>query len=90
MASNPLAELGSFLTATEAERLALQLDTGTPVSIAVREIAIARQLAQTYATQIGSHAVQLLGGHGYVNEYPNERWYRDLRGVGVLEGTLLV
>ena len=43
MASDPLAELGSFLTATEAERLALQFDAGTPPSIAVREIALARR-----------------------------------------------
>lgn len=43
MASDPLAGLGSFLTATEAERLALQFETGTPVSIAVREIAVSRR-----------------------------------------------
>lgn len=43
MGSEPLAVLGSFLTATEAERLAQQFDTGTPVSIAVREIAISRR-----------------------------------------------
>lgn len=43
MASDPLAELGSFLTATEAERLAMQFGTGTPVSVAVREIAISRR-----------------------------------------------
>lgn len=43
MASDPLTELGSFLTATEASRLAMQFETGTPVSIAVREIAIARR-----------------------------------------------
>ena len=68
-------------------RAASRLDLGKDAS---HQIAHARQLAATYATQIGSHAVQLLGGHGYVKEYPNERWYRDLRGVGVLEGTLLV
>ncbi|MBJ7471947.1 MAG: acyl-CoA dehydrogenase family protein [Solirubrobacteraceae bacterium] len=68
-------------------RAAARLDAGKDAS---HQIAHARQLAATYATQIGSHAVQLLGGHGYVKEYPNERWYRDLRGVGVLEGTLLV
>lgn len=43
MASDARAELGSFLTATEAERLALQFETGTPVSVAVREIAISRR-----------------------------------------------
>ena len=68
-------------------RAAARLDSGKDAS---HQIAHARQLAATYAAQIGSHAVQLLGGHGYVKEYPNERWYRDLRGVGVLEGTLLV
>ncbi len=68
-------------------RAAARLDSGKDAS---HQIAHARQLAATYASTIGSHAVQLLGGHGYVKEYPNERWYRDLRGVGVLEGTLLV
>ena len=39
---------------------------------------------------IGSDGVQLLGGHGYVKEHPVERWYRDLRAAGMLEGGLLV
>ena len=40
--------------------------------------------------RIGSDGVQLLGGHGYVKEHPVERWYRDLRAAGVMEGALLV
>ncbi len=40
--------------------------------------------------EIGSDGVQLLGGHGYVKEHPVERWYRDLRAAGVMEGALLV
>ncbi|MDQ3102514.1 MAG: acyl-CoA dehydrogenase family protein [Actinomycetota bacterium] len=55
-----------------------------------RESAIARQLCASKGMQIGSDAVQLLGGHGYVKEYPVERWYRDLRAAGVIEGGLLV
>lgn len=43
MASDPLADLGRFLTATEAERLARQFEAGTPVSVAVREIAMIRR-----------------------------------------------
>lgn len=43
MAIDPHAELGSFLTATEAERLALQFENGTPVSIAVQAIAANRR-----------------------------------------------
>ena len=34
--------------------------------------------------------VQLLGGHGFVKEHPVERWYRDLRAVGIMEGAVLV
>jgi alkylation response protein AidB-like acyl-CoA dehydrogenase len=55
-----------------------------------REAAIARKLATDKGMQIGSDAVQLLGGHGFVKEHPAERWYRDLRAVGVMEGVVLV
>ena len=34
--------------------------------------------------------VGLLGGHGFVKEHPVERWYRDLRAAGLMEGALLV
>ncbi len=57
---------------------------------ASREIALARKLAAEYGMKIGTDGVQLLGGHGFVKEHPVERWYRDLRAVGVLEGAVLV
>ena len=37
--------------------------------------------------QIGNDGVQLLGGHGFVKEHPVERWYRDLRAIGLMEGS---
>jgi alkylation response protein AidB-like acyl-CoA dehydrogenase len=55
-----------------------------------RETAIARRLCADKGMKIGSDGVQLLGGHGYVKEYPEERWYRDLRAAGLMEGALLV
>ena len=42
------------------------------------------------AMAIGSDGVQLLGGHGYTKEHPVERWYRDLRAIGVAEGTIVL
>lgn len=66
---------------------AARLDAGQDAS---EPIALARALTSAHATQIGSHGVQLLGGHGFVKEFDNERWYRDLRGAGVLEGVLLI
>ncbi len=55
-----------------------------------REAAMARRLCAQKGMQIGSNGVQLLGGHGFVKEHPVERWYRDLRAAGVMEGALLV
>jgi hypothetical protein len=55
-----------------------------------REAALSRRLAAGHAMAIGSDGVQLLGGHGYVKEHPVERWYRDLRAAGLMEGALLV
>nr|WP_244406566.1 acyl-CoA dehydrogenase family protein [Patulibacter medicamentivorans] len=55
-----------------------------------REAALARRLTADKGMQIGSQGVQLLGGHGYVKDHPVERWYRDLRAAGIVEGTLLV
>jgi alkylation response protein AidB-like acyl-CoA dehydrogenase len=55
-----------------------------------REASLARRLCAQKGMQIGSEGVQLLGGHGFVKEHPVERWYRDLRAAGVMEGALLV
>jgi alkylation response protein AidB-like acyl-CoA dehydrogenase len=55
-----------------------------------RQAAVARQLCARHGMTIGSDGVGLLGGHGFVKEHPVERWYRDLRAAGVMEGALLV
>lgn len=55
-----------------------------------REVALARRLCTERGMQIGNDGVQLLGGHGFVKEHPVERWYRDLRAIGVMEGGVLV
>lgn len=55
-----------------------------------REAVLAHRYCADRAMQVGSDAVQMLGGHGYTKEHPVERWYRDLRAVGQLEGGLLL
>ncbi|HYG94123.1 MAG TPA: acyl-CoA dehydrogenase family protein [Nocardioides sp.] len=55
-----------------------------------KQVALARRLCTERGMQIGNDGVQLLGGHGYVKEHPVERWYRDLRAIGIMEGTVLV
>ncbi len=56
----------------------------------VREAALAKRLGADKGMQIGLDGVQLLGGHGYTKEHPVERWYRDLRAVGVAEGVVVI
>ncbi|WP_243845118.1 acyl-CoA dehydrogenase family protein [Mumia sp. ZJ1417] len=68
-------------------RAASRADLGKPFA---REAALSRRLCAEYGMKIGTDGVQLLGGHGFTKEHPVERWYRDLRAVGVMEGGLLV
>jgi len=68
-------------------RAASRAEHGKPYA---RETALARRLCAERGMQIGTDGVQLLGGHGFVKEHPVERWYRDLRAVGLMEGTVLV
>jgi alkylation response protein AidB-like acyl-CoA dehydrogenase len=55
-----------------------------------REAALAKRLGTDKGMQIGLDGVQLLGGHGYTKEHPVERWYRDLRVIGVAEGIVVI
>ena len=55
-----------------------------------QQAALARRLCADKGVAIGSDGVQLLGGHGFIKEHPVERWYRDLRAAGMMEGVVLV
>jgi alkylation response protein AidB-like acyl-CoA dehydrogenase len=83
--ANVAIELDGMRLATY--RAASRVDQGMAFA---REVALARRLCAERGMTIGSDGVQLLGGHGYVKEHPVERWYRDLRAAGVMEGGLLV
>jgi alkylation response protein AidB-like acyl-CoA dehydrogenase len=55
-----------------------------------REAALAKRMGTDKGMQIGLDGVQLLGGHGFTKEHPVERWYRDLRAIGVAEGVVVI
>ena len=55
-----------------------------------REAGLARRFASDKGMQMGLDGVQLLGGHGYTKEHPVERWYRDMRAVGIAEGVIVL
>jgi alkylation response protein AidB-like acyl-CoA dehydrogenase len=85
MVANIAIELQAMrlITYKAASRAALGKDFS-------REVALARKICADKGMQIGNDGVQLLGGHGFTKEHPVERWYRDLRAVGILEGGVLV
>jgi alkylation response protein AidB-like acyl-CoA dehydrogenase len=68
-------------------RGAARAEQGLPF---IREAALAKRLGTDKGMQIGLDGVQLLGGHGYTKEHPVERWYRDLRAIGVAEGVVVI
>ena len=65
-------------------RAAWLQDAGRP---ATRETSIAKLFATEAAARAASEAVLLHGNRGYSNEYPVERYYRDIKGLQIYEGT---
>jgi acyl-CoA dehydrogenase len=39
------------------------------------------------AVRVSEQAVQLLGGYGYIKDFPVEKWYRDSKIYTLFEGT---
>ena len=48
-------------------------------------------MAKRFATDVGfdvcNEALQIFGGYGYIQDYPLERYVRDVRVHQILEGT---
>ncbi len=54
---------------------------------ATKATSIAKLFATEAAMKAASEAVLLHGNRGYSNEYPVERYYRDIKGMQIYEGT---
>lgn len=65
-------------SAKEKEQAQLLLDFLTP---------IIKTWPAEYGTKANDLAIQVLGGHGYINEHPVELFYRDNRLNAIHEGT---
>ena len=48
---------------------------------------MAKLFASEAAEKVASAAIQILGGYGYVRDYPVEKIYRDVRVCQIYEGT---
>lgn len=52
-----------------------------------KEASIAKLFASEIAEQVCSDAIQIHGGYGYVNDFPVERLFRDVKVTKIYEGT---
>lgn len=66
---------------------AWKLDRGED---ATREAYLAKFTADDVAMEVTDRGVQILGGYGYIREYPVELWMRNGRGIATLEGVILI
>jgi alkylation response protein AidB-like acyl-CoA dehydrogenase len=84
------AMLADMDAAAEAARALLyracaEIDAGSPA--AARWAALCKLVAGDAAMRVTTDAVQVLGGYGYIAEYPVERMMRDAKITQLYEGT---
>jgi alkylation response protein AidB-like acyl-CoA dehydrogenase len=65
-------------------RAAWMKQQGLPTT---KETSIAKLFATEMAVKAASNAVLIHGGRGYSNTFPVERYYRDIKGLQIYEGT---
>jgi alkylation response protein AidB-like acyl-CoA dehydrogenase len=81
--------LADMLTEIDAARLltwraAWMADRGQLCNI---QASMAKAYAADMAMRVTTDAVQILGGYGYMREYPVEKWMRDAKILQIVEGT---
>ena len=86
------AKLADMETRTEAARGLLyrfgqMADADVPEAELTKASAMAKLMCGDVAMEVATEAVQILGGYGYVKEYPVERFMRDAKITQIYEGT---
>ena len=81
--------LADMATAVEAARalylaVARRKDAGQPARTGA---AMAKLFASDTAMRVATDAVQVLGGYGYVEDFPAERYLREAKVLQIVEGT---
>lgn len=66
---------------------AWQMDQGKDVT---RDVALMKQRVDDIVVQVADRALQVLGGYGYIREYPVELWLRNARGFASFDGLAIV
>jgi alkylation response protein AidB-like acyl-CoA dehydrogenase len=86
------ALLADMETKCEAARgllykIGMMIDEGAPDDELTKVSAMAKLYCTDVAMEVTTDAVQILGGYGYMQEYPVERMMRDAKITQIYEGT---
>jgi alkylation response protein AidB-like acyl-CoA dehydrogenase len=68
-------------------RACATVDAGDPDGDLSKLGAMAKSFASDVAMRVTTDCVQLLGGYGYTNDFPVERFFRDAKITQIYEGT---
>jgi alkylation response protein AidB-like acyl-CoA dehydrogenase len=63
------------------------IDEGDPRQELAKAGAMAKCFASDTAMEVTTNGIQLLGGYGYVKDFPMERFFRDAKVTQIYEGT---
>jgi alkylation response protein AidB-like acyl-CoA dehydrogenase len=81
-----LADMAARVTAARAllYAAAAAKERGEPIT---QFAAMSKLTASETAVWVTTQAIQILGGYGYVRDYPVERYFRDAKATEIYEGT---
>jgi len=66
---------------------AWKLDRGEDVT---KEATLMKYITDQMVVRVADRAVQVLGGYGYIRDYPAELWLRNARGFSAFDGMAII
>ncbi len=82
-----LADMGTQIEAARALAYSVARMVDSGAKSVSKESAMAKLFASDVAMKVAVDAVQILGGYGYMRDYPVEKFMRDAKITQIYEGT---
>ena len=82
-----LADMATSIEAARALLYACARETDAGIKDVTKDSAMAKLFTSDVAMKVATDAVQILGGYGYMKDYPAEKYMRDAKITQIYEGT---
>jgi alkylation response protein AidB-like acyl-CoA dehydrogenase len=83
----PLAEIATQIDAARLLTWRASWMAAKGIAFGRGEGSMSKMAASEVAVRATERAIQTLGGWGYINDHPVEKWYRDAKLYTIFEGT---